>query len=808
MGFKRYFFVKFLRELVARRKDRRQIERIKTRIHEISESRTTYGIENIGRNGDGKNLQVCEVRERRRSSPRPFEEDVVGLVEDIEMLEDRLISGDSRRCVVSVIGMAGLGKTTLAKKIYHSNNIKRHFDCFAWVYVSEEYRAEEVLRDLVKRLIGFGKMELEKMQKEDLVEELLGFLNNKRYIIVLDDIWRIEVWDNLKEAFPDSVNGSRIMFTTRFKDVALHADPRSSLHELSLLDDADSWELLSRKVSLEWNAVTSLPPWSEEIGKQILRKCGGLPLAIVALGGLLSRREPSYGEWLKVLQSVHWQLTQDPVQCADILALSYFDLPFYLKPCFLYFGLFPEDFEISARRLILLWVAEGFVQPRGQEPLEDVAEDYLEELVGRSMVQVATRKSNGRIKTCLVHDLLRELAVTRAKEDRFLDIIHDETKISSMRTIARARRLAAHFNVPSSLNTGKLRTLLCFDLNEPIHIEAKRFKLLRVLDLEGAYIAKLDSAIGKLVHLRYLGLRGTWLKNLPSSVRYLYNLQTLDLRETLINPFPPTISRLQHLRHLYFSEVQPMILIPPVTTNYLQNLQTLKGLYISDDSLSGKEHCLDIKLTELRELDFHGHLCTHQEHLEKWILNSKGLERLKLKATTKMIGVVTTAAIPQWDFSSLTHLYKLHLSGFMAKMFDIQCFPTNLAELSLTGSLLMEDPMEKLEKLKSLRVLKLKQSAYVGKEMTCSSGGFPQLQFLKLSFMYSVEQWRIEEGAMCNLRRLEIVDCKRLKIVPRGLWPVPSLRELKMGFMPGDAQLKIQERQGENWYKIEQVLPI
>ena len=166
--------------------------------------------------------------------------------------------------------------------------------------------------------------------------------------------------------------------------------------------------------------MTSLPAWTEELGKEIVKKCRGLPLAIVVLGGLLSRREATFEEWLKVLQSAHWQLLQDPAQCIDILALSYHDLPYYLKPCFLYFGLFPEDFESSARRLILLWVAEGFVQPRGQEPLEDVAEDYLVELVGRSMVQIAAKKLNGRTKTIRIHDLLRELSIKKGKEDRFL----------------------------------------------------------------------------------------------------------------------------------------------------------------------------------------------------------------------------------------------------------------------------------------------------------------------------------------------------------------------------------------------------
>lgn len=153
--------------------------------------------------------------------------------------------------------------------------------------------------------MGLRKMELEKVHGHDLVEEMSKYLEKKRYIIGLDDIWKKEVWDSLKAAFPDCKNGSRIVFTTRFKDVALHADPRTPPHELSLLSDEDSLKLLSKKVCLEWSSIASLPPWIEQIGKQIVKKCRGLPLAIVVLGGLLSRKEATYSEWLKVLQSVH-----------------------------------------------------------------------------------------------------------------------------------------------------------------------------------------------------------------------------------------------------------------------------------------------------------------------------------------------------------------------------------------------------------------------------------------------------------------------------------------------------------------------
>ncbi|KAG6625230.1 hypothetical protein CIPAW_16G082300 [Carya illinoinensis] len=696
----------------------------------------------IRRGGEVTGLAVGRLREKRRSSAHACEDDTVGLVEDMNKLEARVIQGEPRRSVISIIGMAGL-----------------------------EYRVKEILQYLGKTILGLGKADFDTMSNEDLKEFLSKFLEERRYIIVLDDIWKIEVWDDLKAAFPDAENGSRIVLTTRFKDIALHADPRSPPHELCLLNDEDSWKLLSKKVCLEWNSTRTLPPWSEGLGRQIVKKCGGLPLAIVVLGGLLSRKEASYSEWLKVLQSVHWQLTQDPTLCADILALSYHDLPYYLKPCFLYLGLFPEDFEISARRLILLWVAEGFVQPRGQEPLEDVAEDYLEELIGRSMIQVAARKSNGRIKACIIHDLLREFAISKAQEDRFLEVIHQDDKV---------------------------RSLLCFDLNESVFREMKKFKLLRILDLEGIHMARLDSAIGKLVHLRYLGLRGTWLKTLPSSVRYLVKLQTLDLRSTLVSPIPAVVIKLQQLRHLFFNELREMVPSPPPSRTFLANLQTLHGLCIN-----GTESVQNVlnKLTNLRELELYGELELQEKALGMWILNLKGLHCLKLHAR----GFNPVAVIPMLDFSSHTHLHKLHLVGLLNKT---QTFPPNLTELSLQNSFLTEDPMEKLEKLPNLRVLKLKQSSYVGKEMICSSGGFPQLQILKLSFLLSVEMWRIAEKAMSNLRELEIVECKRLKIVPRGLWPVTSLCILRLGYMPFDMEMKVQERQGENWYRIEHTLPV
>ncbi|KAL2531272.1 Disease resistance protein (CC-NBS-LRR class) family [Abeliophyllum distichum] len=801
-SFKRYIFCN---DLILHRRVREPINRIRTRLQDISNSRSTYGIENIVEASQRAGFAASRLQEKRRSSPYDYEEDVIGLAEDTKVVESQLICGESRRSVISIIGMAGIGKTTLAKKVYLSSDIRRHFDCCAWVYVSQEYRAKDILNELGKNILGMSKADLEQWNSQDLLMTLSVFLEDKRYLIALDDIWKCEVWDDLKAAFPEKKNGSRVLLTTRFKEVALYADPNCPPHELSLLNDEDSRKLFSRKVCVKIESFTSLPPWAEELGKQIVQTCGGLPLAIVVLGGLLSRKDATFIEWQKVLQSVHWQLRQDPAQCAEILALSYNDLPYYLKPCFLYFGLFPEDFEISARRLVTLWVAEGFVQSRGQEPLEDVAEDYLEELIGRSMVLVGKRKSDGRIKTCRMHDLLREFSISKAKEDHFLEVIHED---SNNGFITGGRRVGIHFDVlPTSRNASKLRSLLCFDLNKTDIQNLKRYRLLHVLDLEGVYLPNLDFAVGDLIHLRYLGLRATWLKKLPSSIGYLFNLQTLDLRSTLIDLVPFGIWKFRHLRNLYLNDLKEMVLmVNPPMGPILANLQILRGIRIG--SKSHVECGLD-KLTNIRELELLGALHLQEDALVKWISSCKNLECLKLHDFSTFVNFDRTyLSIPNlMTFSGHCRLFKLHFGGFIKKLPDIEDFPPYLTELSLEGSFLMEDPIPKLEMLPNLRVLKLKQSSFLGKELICSRGGFCQLHFLKLSFLVVEKLW-IEDGALSNLRQLEIIDCKKIKIVPNGLHPVTTLKDLKLGYTSREFELKVQDRRGENWFRIQQVPPI
>ncbi|KAG1327342.1 hypothetical protein COCNU_01G012760 [Cocos nucifera] len=312
-------------------------------------------------------------------------------------------------------------------------------------------------------------------------------------------------------AFPDAKNGSRIIFTSRFIDVAKSADPDTPPRKLRFLDGQESWDLFLRKVFPNQDVKTSCPDNLEKLGRKLVKRCGGLPLALVVLGGMLSKKEKNPIVWSKVKKSSKWETDKDGKQCLDILALSYEDLPCDLKACFLYLGCFPEDSEIGARKVIRLWTAEGFIPARERETSDETAADYLEELVQRCMVQVVKRRSDGGVKSFRVHDLLRELCILEAKEARFLDVYSTEDQ-----TTSRASRRVALFHygadVLESLNSSSqfLRTLLGFNVYEsydPVMLRLRNLKLLRVIDLEGAPLRKLPKEIKSIIHLRYLGLR-------------------------------------------------------------------------------------------------------------------------------------------------------------------------------------------------------------------------------------------------------------------------------------------------------------
>ncbi|XVF23970.1 hypothetical protein REPUB_Repub13aG0085800 [Reevesia pubescens] len=376
-----------------------QVKAIQSKLEDISKSLPTYNqISGEGEAGSSSNSRM-QQQQLRTYSHVEEDQDVVSLEGVTRDVLVQLMTEDQDRLdVVSIVGMGGIGKTTLAKKLYNHIDVKRHFDCFAWAFISQQCLPREILHDVLTKVHPPSKDKsehIDKLKEHELIKRLFDVLKEKRYLVVFDDIWRSEDWNSLKPAFPRGKKGSKILFTTRNKDVALLADPYNSPLELPLLTDDESWKLFSKKALLGHACSKEF----EMLGKEMVNKCKGLPLAIVVLGGLLATKK-SLAQWEMVHRSIHTHLNKFQQQdhqygaVNGILILSYNDLPYYLKPCFFYLGHYPEDWEISKKELIRLWIAEGFIsqslESRGVL-MEDVAEQYLEELINRCLVQVGRR---------------------------------------------------------------------------------------------------------------------------------------------------------------------------------------------------------------------------------------------------------------------------------------------------------------------------------------------------------------------------------------------------------------------------------
>uniref|UniRef100_A0ACD5WRH6 Uncharacterized protein n=1 Tax=Avena sativa TaxID=4498 RepID=A0ACD5WRH6_AVESA len=354
-----------------------------------------------------------------------FEDDVVmvGFEDEHEEIVHKLVDNENMLSVVSIVAMGGAGKTTLAKKVYTSSRAKQHFDVAAWVTVSQTFKGIDLLKDIMKQITGNTSDSIDQMQEYDVGKKISDFLLRKRYLVVLDDVWEVDTWDQLNrivKAFPDAANGSRVLLTTRKIDVANHVEMPTHVHALNHLNEEKSWELFRTKALPSYNVIHDVDEF-EKLGKKLAKKCDGLPLAVAILGGYLARNLNTQ-TWSELL--LGWPSTKNVDMMREILARSYKDLPnHHLRSCFLYLAAFPEDFGIEAFVLIELWIAEGFIPYEPKYELEETARKYLAELAQRSLVHVTRRsKAHGWIEEIRVHDILRDWCIEEARKDGFLDV--------------------------------------------------------------------------------------------------------------------------------------------------------------------------------------------------------------------------------------------------------------------------------------------------------------------------------------------------------------------------------------------------
>ncbi|XP_059308925.1 disease resistance protein RPP13-like [Lycium ferocissimum] len=727
----------------------KEIQSLKQRILDISRKRETYGIRDINNVGEGpNNYRPNNQRSglRRTTSYMDKQDQIfVGFKDVVERLLAELVKAEPRRTVISIYGMGGLGKTTLAKNLYHSPSLTNIFDARAWVCVSQQYNTMDLLKNIIKSIQGRDRETLDLLEKmtdvTDLEKHLQDLLKEKKYLVVVDDVWQREAWQSLERALPDSNNGSRVIITTRKADVAKRADDNGLPHNLRFLTKEESWDLFRRKLL----DVKAMIPAMETLARDMVGKCGGLPLAIAALSGLLSHKR-GLEEWERVKAHLWRHMKDDFIAISDILSLSYNDLPTVLKHCFLYFGIFPEDRQINAKNLMWLWMADGLI-PRGEESMEDVAQDFLNELIRRSLVQVV-ETSWEEVTECRIHDLLRDLAIQKASEVNFFDTYgprkHSISSSCRRHTIhgQGERYLTLDF---SKLN---LRSVTFFD-QKGLTLDRIKFRNmfqhLYVLYLEnGSNKFTLPDAIGSLYSLRYLSFTGSC--DIPSSIGNLKNLLTLhalDEDADNISRLPPEIANLVNLRHLVVAYSEPLQHI-----NKLTSLQVLRGIRCDQ-----WRDVNPVDLVNLRELSMYG--------IEKsYSLNN--ISSLKSLSTLEL-WCEYGESFPALEFLSCCQkLQKLRLLGRIEKL---PPFPNSITMMTLSRSYLKEDPMPILGMLPNLRNLEL-LTAYSGKEITCSDNSFSQLEFLRLVGLFNLERWHLATSAMPLIKGLRIDVCPKLNEIP------------------------------------------
>uniref|UniRef100_A0A8R7JVA8 AAA+ ATPase domain-containing protein n=1 Tax=Triticum urartu TaxID=4572 RepID=A0A8R7JVA8_TRIUA len=542
-GFKGFFDK--LTKLKPRHEIAGEIKKLKARAIETSKRHQRYKTDRLS-----SDSTACDIDPRLH----PLYEDVgklVGIDGPMKHIIEGLKNEDSsskQLHVLSIVGAGGLGKTTLSNAVYHT--IKKQFDCSAFVSVSRKPNMRKVLREIAKRL------EITHNISDDgehlLIDTLREHLQNKKYLVVVDDIWSTEAWKTIRDALPNNDRGSRIITTTRNSTVASLCSPQGDyVYRMEPLSSADSRRLFLERA---FRSEDLFPPSLEEISKMILERCAGLPLAIITLSSMLADK-PAEEEWKRVLDAIGSSLAKEAVVMTKILSLSYFDLPHRLRSCLLYLSAFPEDHIIDKRSLIHKWIAEGFIHEAQGRSAYEVGRDYLNELINKSLIQpIANHQSDelyDEVAACRIHDIVLDFITCKAEEENFMTSLDDGKKVGrhKVRRLSVASRTNEMDSVSGDLSHVRSLAMFGYSALQFPAIGVLDFPVLRVLDIGECEIVKGEQManIEKLLLLKYLrvgaGLIST--TELLGGIGKLKYLETLDMRGVEIAKLPSSMTRLQ-----------------------------------------------------------------------------------------------------------------------------------------------------------------------------------------------------------------------------------------------------------------------
>uniref|UniRef100_A0A0E0QAU1 Uncharacterized protein n=1 Tax=Oryza rufipogon TaxID=4529 RepID=A0A0E0QAU1_ORYRU len=797
----------------------KQIQELKRRTMNISARNSRYSAKHLISGTAGNSMAAYDSQanllnvDTRITALFPERRQLVGIEPRQGNLVHWLLEAHVQQLrVVSIFGFGGLGKTTLAMTTYQSLSGRNGpFQCQAFVTVSQSFDVKVLMRDILLQITqpvnqpsspstGAGKGPMEGLLKGmetwnvvQLASILRQQLDNKRYLIVLDDIWSMNAWEGIRFSLPDSNNGSRIVVTTRIRAVAhtccFHEYDRA--YEIKPLTDCESRDLFFKRIF----GSSICPEHLEDISAKILGKCGGTPLSIVSIAGLLaSKPVHSKDLWEKIYSSLGSEIETNPSldRLKKILELSYNDLPYHLKTCFLYLSIYPEDHNIRRKTILRRWIAERFVTGKRGLSVFEVAESYFDEFINRSIIQPVTTSFTGKVKTFRVHDVMLEIIVSKSIEDNFITLVGEQNTLLPQEKI---RRLTVHSRGVKYIAT---REILCHVRSLSIFAggETLQFgwmKLMRILDLEGyEFLRNRDlKDLCRLFQLEYLNLRRTHITELPTQIGNLKKLDTLDIRETAIKHLPPGITNLPHLANLLggrrsynhtgrwpISEFWGLH-IP----NELRKMDSLTTLAQVEITTSTSHFISELsKLSRLRKLG----VLMFVDDDSTWASLISALEKLSGSLRSLLLwrpdgamnfNIVNSLSSPPIFMKSM------NLRG---QLTQLPCwFPllSNITELTLRATeLSAEEDLKVLGSLPSLLYLRLHHNAYIGTELSASAGEFPSLRLLVIHLDMS-EDWeaRFEEGALPKLARLELSLFEEASIQEiTGIEFLPSLKEVSI----------------------------
>nr|TKW36798.1 hypothetical protein SEVIR_1G006500v2 [Setaria viridis] len=791
----------------------------------------------------------------RRADDDP-DHQLVGIREQADTLAQRIkeihVDDDKRLKVFSIVGFGGLGKTTLAMEL--CRQLEADFECQALVSVSQAFDGVKDMKGLLARLLpqiakvkqdgdagrthAMNQLNIDQMDVEGLSTKLNELLMNKS----------LPAWEAIRIGLPENNCGSRIIVTTRIETVAKAASSVSEdfVHHMKPLEQHASEKLF---VKIVFGSVGACPDGLKDTMSKILNKCGGLPLAIVKIASILASYNSveSVLMWIRVSNSIGSQMENHPTLegMRQLITLSYGYLPHHLKACMLYLSIFPEDYVVAKNRLLYRWIAEGLVAEKRGLTLFDVAEEYLDELISRNMIQLDKLPRSGVYygyprteEACRVHDMMLEVMVSKSQEANFVCLVGRQYGGGLARGLV--RRLSVHGNVEDeeergrppnnkkkkkkkkaveqrrrvrhggieAMNLQHVRSLGTFQVEKGLGKLLDRlgeFRLLRILDLEGCKSLRNKHMrdVCRLYLVRFLGLRGTLISVIPSEIGDLECLESLDVQETGIDSMPPTVTKLSKLELLRVDRWSLPL--------GLGNMKALREVDFAVVKVGDVQVARE--MGELQRLQF---LCIALDNSEgepnkeefshelaSSLSKTYALRTLQLSATVQLLDFLLQVSSPPPLLRSL--VFNGHISRFPGWISSLQ----HLAEFSVDSTELAGDELlDSLCELPSLQSLQLRRESCRGPELVATKDKFPALRILDLSSSTCIKQVRFEKGSMAKLETLLLtLYNKNTSIV--GIDNLNNLKEVKFCGSIFDPSLKsaLQQvhRMNKNRHKSNQI---